>query len=166
MILTSDTHRMIMPDLGISLDDNSLMFNQISSIEMSNFRVNMKFWCQNRILHYQISAHEGWVYKIIASAYIFPRLILDADNMPIVVPFVHTGMQEVMPVGAKFPRVGKTVSTLFCTLIKFAWYIFLHGSCCWGHHLSKTLSYIDKWAGDCTCWRSHLLWWFNQWRSR
>ncbi|CAA0831485.1 Phospholipid/glycerol acyltransferase family protein [Striga hermonthica] len=40
------------------------------------------------------------------------RLVLDADNVPIVVPFVHTGMQEVMPVGAKFPRVGKTVTIL------------------------------------------------------
>ncbi|KAK6143933.1 hypothetical protein DH2020_024281 [Rehmannia glutinosa] len=40
------------------------------------------------------------------------RLVLDADSIPIVVPFVHTGMQDVMPVGAKFPRVGKTVTIL------------------------------------------------------
>ncbi|GER34573.1 phospholipid/glycerol acyltransferase family protein [Striga asiatica] len=45
-------------------------------------------------------------------AFFFLRLVLDADNVPIVVPFVHTGMQEVMPVGAKFPRVGKTVTIL------------------------------------------------------
>uniref|UniRef100_A0A2P2LTZ1 Tafazzin family protein n=1 Tax=Rhizophora mucronata TaxID=61149 RepID=A0A2P2LTZ1_RHIMU len=38
------------------------------------------------------------------------RLILDADVMPIVIPFVHTGMQEIMPVGASFPRIGKMVS--------------------------------------------------------
>lgn len=40
------------------------------------------------------------------------RLVLDADNSPMVVPFVHTGMEEVMPIGAKFPRVGKTVCIL------------------------------------------------------
>lgn len=59
-----------------------------------------------------------WVHKIIAFAYKFCRLVLDADNTPIVVPFVHTGMQEVMPVGAMFPRVGKTVSSLCSWLIK------------------------------------------------
>lgn len=31
--------------------------------------------------------------------------------MPLVVPFVHTGMQEIMPVGANFPRIGKMVRT-------------------------------------------------------
>lgn len=40
------------------------------------------------------------------------RLVLDADTMPMVIPFVHTGMQEIMPVGAKIPRIGKTVSYL------------------------------------------------------
>ncbi|KAJ0014917.1 hypothetical protein Pint_19661 [Pistacia integerrima] len=39
------------------------------------------------------------------------RLVLDADNVPMVVPFVHTGMQEVMPIGANFPRIAKTVSS-------------------------------------------------------
>ena len=58
-----------------------------------------------------------WVHKIIAFAYKFCRLVLDADNTPIVVPFVHTGMQEVMPVGAVFPRVGKTVSSLCSWLL-------------------------------------------------
>lgn len=38
------------------------------------------------------------------------RLILDADTLPMVVPFVHTGMQDIMPVGASVPRIGKTVS--------------------------------------------------------
>ncbi|KAL8540915.1 hypothetical protein ACS0TY_002245 [Phlomoides rotata] len=47
------------------------------------------------------------------------RLVLDADSVPIVVPFVHTGMQEVMPVGAKFPRVGKTVTILVGDPIEF-----------------------------------------------
>lgn len=37
---------------------------------------------------------------------------MDADNIPMVIPFVHTGMQEIMPVGAKIPRIGKTVSYL------------------------------------------------------
>ncbi|KAJ7973335.1 Tafazzin family protein [Quillaja saponaria] len=36
------------------------------------------------------------------------RLILDADSIPMVVPFVLTGMQEIMPVGASIPRIGKT----------------------------------------------------------
>lgn len=40
------------------------------------------------------------------------RLVLDADKTPIVVPFVHTGMQEIMPIGASFPRIGKTVTVL------------------------------------------------------
>lgn len=40
------------------------------------------------------------------------RLILDADNIPLVVPFVHVGMQDIMPIGAKFPRIGKTVTVL------------------------------------------------------
>ncbi|KAK4381811.1 hypothetical protein Sango_2932200 [Sesamum angolense] len=36
-----------------------------------------------------------------------------------VVPFVHTGMQDVMPVGAKFPRIGKTVTILVGDPISF-----------------------------------------------
>ncbi|KAE8686605.1 hypothetical protein F3Y22_tig00111053pilonHSYRG00022 [Hibiscus syriacus] len=40
------------------------------------------------------------------------RLVLDADSIPIVLPFVHTGMQDVMPIGANFPRIGKTVTVL------------------------------------------------------
>lgn len=47
---------------------------------------------------------------LIVSKLLYPnRLVLDADNIPVVLPFVHTGMQEIMPIGAKFPRVGKTV---------------------------------------------------------
>lgn len=37
------------------------------------------------------------------------RLVMDADSIPVVIPFVHTGMQEIMPVGKKFPMVGKQV---------------------------------------------------------
>ena len=29
-----------------------------------------------------------------------------------VVPFVHTGMQEIMPIGANFPRIGQAVCYL------------------------------------------------------
>ncbi|KAL5783886.1 hypothetical protein ACOSP7_008915 [Xanthoceras sorbifolium] len=47
------------------------------------------------------------------------RLVLDADNAPMVVPFVHTGMQEIMPVGANFPRIGKTVTVLIGDPIEF-----------------------------------------------
>ncbi|EOY11503.1 hypothetical protein QUC31_009457 [Theobroma cacao] len=47
------------------------------------------------------------------------RLVLDADNTPIVLPFVHTGMQDVMPIGANFPRIGKTVTVLIGDPIHF-----------------------------------------------
>ncbi|KAI5658730.1 hypothetical protein M9H77_27523 [Catharanthus roseus] len=47
------------------------------------------------------------------------RLVLDADNVPIVLPFVHVGMQDIMPVGAKLPRIGKTVTVLVGDPINF-----------------------------------------------
>ncbi|XP_030544834.1 tafazzin [Rhodamnia argentea] len=47
------------------------------------------------------------------------RLILDADSIPMVVPFVHTGMQDIMPIGANFPRIGKTVIVLIGDPIHF-----------------------------------------------
>ncbi|KAH9615163.1 hypothetical protein KSS87_014849 [Heliosperma pusillum] len=47
------------------------------------------------------------------------RLVLDADNTPTVVPFVHTGMQEIMPIGANFPRIGKTVTVLIGDPMEF-----------------------------------------------
>lgn len=40
------------------------------------------------------------------------RLIMDADKIPIVIPFVHSGMQEIMPIGSKFPKVGKKVTVV------------------------------------------------------
>ncbi|KAE9593694.1 putative transferase [Lupinus albus] len=47
------------------------------------------------------------------------RLVLDGDSMPIVVPFVHTGMQDIMPIGASFPRIGKMVTVLIGDPINF-----------------------------------------------
>ncbi|KAK4282781.1 hypothetical protein QN277_014115 [Acacia crassicarpa] len=47
------------------------------------------------------------------------RLVLDSDSVPIVVPFVHTGMQDIMPIGGNFPRVGKTVTVLIGDPINF-----------------------------------------------
>ncbi|XP_021742568.1 uncharacterized protein LOC110708683 [Chenopodium quinoa] len=47
------------------------------------------------------------------------RLVLDADKTPIVVPFVHTGMQEIIPIGASFPRIGKTVTVLIGDPMEF-----------------------------------------------
>ncbi|KAI4349951.1 hypothetical protein L6164_010490 [Bauhinia variegata] len=47
------------------------------------------------------------------------RLVLDADHMPIVVPFVHTGMQDIMPIGANVPRIGKTVTVIIGNPISF-----------------------------------------------
>lgn len=37
------------------------------------------------------------------------RLVIDADTVPIVLPFVHSGMQDIMPIGTKFPNIGKRV---------------------------------------------------------
>lgn len=36
---------------------------------------------------------------------------MDADSIPMVIPFVHTGMQEVMPIGAHIPKIGKKVDS-------------------------------------------------------
>lgn len=47
------------------------------------------------------------------------RLVVDADNIPVVVPFVHTGMQEIMPIGANVPRIGKIVTVLVGDPIEF-----------------------------------------------
>ncbi|KAF8394578.1 hypothetical protein HHK36_020791 [Tetracentron sinense] len=47
------------------------------------------------------------------------RLVMDADNIPLVVPFVHTGMQEIMPIGATYPRIGKMVTVLIGDPIHF-----------------------------------------------
>ncbi|KAK6911590.1 Phospholipid/glycerol acyltransferase [Dillenia turbinata] len=40
------------------------------------------------------------------------RLILDANATPIVIPIVHTGMEEIMPIGSSLPRISKTVTVL------------------------------------------------------
>ncbi|XP_020586740.1 tafazzin-like, partial [Phalaenopsis equestris] len=40
------------------------------------------------------------------------RLVMDADKIPIVIPFVHLGMQEIMPIGSNFPKVGKKVTVV------------------------------------------------------
>ncbi|KAF5454084.1 hypothetical protein F2P56_023776 [Juglans regia] len=47
------------------------------------------------------------------------RLVLDADNIPMVIPFVHTGMHEIMPLGASIPRIGKTVTVIVGDPIHF-----------------------------------------------
>ncbi|XP_021816926.1 tafazzin [Prunus avium] len=47
------------------------------------------------------------------------RLVLDADNIPMVVPFVHSGMQDIMPIGASIPRIGKTVTVVIGDPIYF-----------------------------------------------
>ncbi|KAF8084472.1 hypothetical protein N665_0716s0018 [Sinapis alba] len=48
------------------------------------------------------------------------RLILDADTLPMVVPFVHTGMQDIMPIGASLPRISKTVTVIIGDPIHFS----------------------------------------------
>ncbi|PNY03907.1 tafazzin [Trifolium pratense] len=47
------------------------------------------------------------------------RFVLDGDSIPIVIPFVHTGMQEIMPIGASIPRIGKMVTVIVGDPIKF-----------------------------------------------
>ncbi|KAJ0979815.1 hypothetical protein J5N97_015289 [Dioscorea zingiberensis] len=37
------------------------------------------------------------------------RLVMDADSVPVVIPFVHTGMQDIMPIGSSIPKIGKRV---------------------------------------------------------
>lgn len=44
------------------------------------------------------------------------RLVVDADNTPIVFPLIHTGMQNIMPIGANFPRIGQKVPFLLLEL--------------------------------------------------
>ncbi|MFQ5471862.1 MAG: lysophospholipid acyltransferase family protein, partial [Dehalococcoidia bacterium] len=46
------------------------------------------------------------------------RLI--AETNPIGLPFYHLGMQEVLPIGAKFPRWGKNVRLVFGDAIDFS----------------------------------------------
>ncbi|CAM6120598.1 unnamed protein product [Calypogeia fissa] len=40
------------------------------------------------------------------------RLVLDADNLPLVIPFIHKGMNDVMPIGQKMFSTGKKVTIL------------------------------------------------------
>ncbi|XP_047322393.1 tafazzin [Impatiens glandulifera] len=47
------------------------------------------------------------------------RLVLDADTIPLVIPFVHIGMQNIMPIGAKLPSIGNTVTVLIGDPIYF-----------------------------------------------
>ena len=77
---------------------------------------SVKFWhldsscCQLQSFICYFLFFEAWIFTIVHS---YPnRLVLDADNIPMVLPFVHTGMQEIMPIGASVPRIRKTVSRL------------------------------------------------------
>ncbi|OEL28509.1 hypothetical protein BAE44_0010473 [Dichanthelium oligosanthes] len=47
------------------------------------------------------------------------RLVMDADSLPVVIPFVHTGMQDIMPVGKRIPRAGKRVIVVVGDPINF-----------------------------------------------
>lgn len=37
------------------------------------------------------------------------RLVADVETTPLVIPFVHSGMQDMMPIGSKLPATGKKV---------------------------------------------------------
>ncbi|XP_020600162.1 uncharacterized protein LOC110039444 isoform X1 [Phalaenopsis equestris] len=41
---------------------------------------------------------------------------MDADKIPIVIPFVHSGRQEIMPIGSNFPKVGKKIALYYIYL--------------------------------------------------
>ncbi|XP_040380087.1 uncharacterized protein LOC102720486 isoform X1 [Oryza brachyantha] len=47
------------------------------------------------------------------------RLVMDADSLPVVIPFIHTGMQDIMPVGKRIPRAGKRVIVVVGDPINF-----------------------------------------------
>lgn len=53
--------------------------------------------------------------------FLLGRLVLDADNIPMVVPFVHSGMQDIMPIGASIPRIGKTVGSPILKTVNGSW---------------------------------------------
>lgn len=38
------------------------------------------------------------------------KLVANCERMPLVIPFVHSGMQNVIPSGAILPKTGNTVS--------------------------------------------------------
>ncbi|GBG61250.1 hypothetical protein CBR_g19782 [Chara braunii] len=40
------------------------------------------------------------------------RLVLDAKETPMVVPFIHKGMEAIIPVGQSLPKVGKKIAVL------------------------------------------------------
>ena len=94
-------------------------FHYLISWEMETQRdvfCSVKFWhldsscCQLQSFICYFLFFEAWIFTIVHS---YPnRLVLDADNIPMVLPFVHTGMQEIMPIGASVPRIRKTVSRL------------------------------------------------------
>ena len=41
------------------------------------------------------------------------RLVASCEQPPLVVPFVHSGMEDVMPRGKMLPAMGKEVRILF-----------------------------------------------------
>jgi monolysocardiolipin acyltransferase len=68
----------------VCMAKSSRLFNLILQLFISNALLYMYIWC---------------------------RLALDAGDIPpIVLPFVHSGMQEIMPIGRKFPSMRKRVS--------------------------------------------------------
>ncbi|KAL4580048.1 hypothetical protein LXL04_016223 [Taraxacum kok-saghyz] len=64
----------------------------------------------------QVNGHNS---HVCCENFFLHMLILDAENAPMVVPFVHGGMQEMMLIGATFSRVGKRVTILVGDPIDF-----------------------------------------------
>lgn len=69
------------------------------------------------------------------------RLVMDADSLPVVIPFVHTGMQDIMPVGKRIPRAGKRVIVVVGDPINFD--DLLIDNCDDTQHISRGILY-DK----------------------
>jgi hypothetical protein len=64
---------------------------------------------------------------------------MDADSLPVVIPFVHTGMQDIMPVGKRIPRTGKRVNVYATThIVEFI-------------NLCGILNYLFGFLGYCGC---------------
>lgn len=65
--------------------------------------------------------------------------MIDADTTPIVIPFVHTGMQEIMPIGTHFLKIGKKVHKLLDLLSALPAILTL----CNVFHLTELLKHND-----------------------
>lgn len=48
------------------------------------------------------------------------RLIMESETPPLVLPFYHHGLADIMPLGTMVPRIGGKLSVRFGNVIDFA----------------------------------------------